>query len=550
MSDVGATGGIGGDAGNKWVGEMILPPSKPGSSNVTWRDIRSIVVVGANGTGKSQLGCWIESNARPSGHRITAQRALTIPGVVRPRPFDQAEAELLYGHFDAKLTREGLAANKFGYRWGEEPATQLLDDFDALLATLFADERKRNGEYTRSARTSLPTAVPPPSKLDVLQEIWASVMPQRLLLIGEDRVEAKKESGKACAGIKMSDGERVALYLIGQSLCASPGAVVIIDEPEIHLHRAIQSPLWDRIEAARLDCAFVYLTHDLDFAASRVGARKIWLKAYDHNVWEWEEIHPNPALPDALLYQVLGSRRPVLFVEGDETSYDTAVYSALFPKDLVLPRQNCQKVIEATKSMAGLTNLHHNAVRGLIDRDRRSDNEIEALKKAGLLVADVAEVENLLCVSEALLFAATHLNHPDPPAVAKAAEERVLDELRKDLHQQALSRALAAIQFRLNGFGPRTSSADAAALATALQDHVNSIDVHATYENSRTLLKDVVDRADYSGALRYYNCKGIPAFVAMTLGIEPEVYCRIILARVKTEPDGAVAKAMKAALNI
>src|SRR5688500_17911129 len=47
----------------------------------------------------------------------------------------------------------------------------------------------------------------------------------------------------------------------GVQTCALPS--------ELHLHRALQAPLWDEIEAERADCLFVYLTHDLDFAASR-----------------------------------------------------------------------------------------------------------------------------------------------------------------------------------------------------------------------------------------------------------------------------------------
>ena len=72
---------------------------------------------------------------------------------------------------------------------------------------------------------------------------------------------------------------------------------------------------------------------------------------------------------------MLGSRRPLLFVEGDETSYDTAIYTALYPKELVVPRQSCEKVVEATKSMHSLSALHNLSVRGLVDRDRRGDEE-------------------------------------------------------------------------------------------------------------------------------------------------------------------------------
>jgi ABC-type glutathione transport system ATPase component len=66
----------------------------------------------------------------------------------------------------------------------------------------------------------------------------------------------------------MSDGERAAFYLIGQTLMAPENSLIIFDEPELHIHRSIMSTLWDELEALRTDCAFVVISHDLEFIAS------------------------------------------------------------------------------------------------------------------------------------------------------------------------------------------------------------------------------------------------------------------------------------------
>jgi len=39
------------------------------------------------------------------------------------------------------------------------------------------------------------------------------------------------------------------------------------------------------------------------------------LKSYDGNNWDWELIHDDENLPDGLIIEVLGSRKPVVFVE-------------------------------------------------------------------------------------------------------------------------------------------------------------------------------------------------------------------------------------------
>ena len=58
-------------------------------------------------------------------------------------------------------------------------------------------------------------------------------------------------------GKEMSDGERVALYAMGQCLCAPTGSILIIDEPELHLHSSIMQSLWDKLEEAqKTACSF------------------------------------------------------------------------------------------------------------------------------------------------------------------------------------------------------------------------------------------------------------------------------------------------------
>jgi ABC-type dipeptide/oligopeptide/nickel transport system ATPase subunit len=526
--------------------QFELPPKKRGDQRERFENVRAMVIIGANGCGKSRMGAMIEQLAGANAHRLSAQRALSIPSYVQPRTYEQAECTLLYGAYNPSQNPAQHAAEKFGRRWGDEPAGRLIGDFEHVMALLFADEAKRNRDYSRAALATIPTGKPPTCKLDMLSEIWKSVMPQRTLNILDDKIDAQTTTGQKYEARQMSDGERVTLYLLGQALCALPNAVVIIDEPEIHLHRAIQSLLWDKVEAARPDCTFIYITHDLDFAATRTGARKIWIKEFDGTDWAWEEVPPGP-LPDALLFQVLGSRRPLLFVEGDETSYDAAIYTALYPTELVVPRQTCEKVVEATKSMIGLRSIHNLNVRGIVDRDRRGDDEINALRGNSIFVADVAEIESLLCLPEALEAVAKQLNAEDVNAATSRAKDAVIAEFKKVVDQQALAHALAEIQFQLNGFGPKIGNSSPARLEADLKVYVSSIDVGVTIGKYRKLMSDAV--TDYRATLKLYNCKGIISFVASSFGIKKDVYCQIVLSGIKTSPDGAIAVAMRSAIG-
>lgn len=60
--------------------------------------------------------------------------------------------------------------------------------------------------------------------------------------------------------------------------------------------------------------------------------------------------------------------------------------------------ESCNAVIQAVKTYGQTGQLHYMKVKGIVDRDRRSDSEVEKLKSQNIFVPKVAEVESLfLC---------------------------------------------------------------------------------------------------------------------------------------------------------
>src|SRR5690606_2967265 len=160
-----------------------------------------------------------------------------------------------------------------------------------------------------------------------VKQAWERILPHRELVVGGLRIQTRVrgDASKIYNSSEMSDGERVIFYLIGQCLAAPQNGVIVIDEPELHLHKSVQAPLWAEIERLRPDCLFVYLTHDVDFAVAQEGAQRVWLKSFDGTSWDWELIEDKDDLPDDLLIEVLGSRKPVVFVEGVNGSHDVSL---------------------------------------------------------------------------------------------------------------------------------------------------------------------------------------------------------------------------------
>ena len=81
---------------------LTLPNRTGTNQTETLTTENNIVLVGANGSGKSRLGAWIEQimQNQLTVHRISAQKALNIPDFAQLKNLEQAEKALLFGRDD------------------------------------------------------------------------------------------------------------------------------------------------------------------------------------------------------------------------------------------------------------------------------------------------------------------------------------------------------------------------------------------------------------------------------------------------------------------
>lgn len=107
----------------------------------------SIVLIGANGAGKTRMSIWIdENNPEINIHRISAQKSLNLPQMVSPTEMQTAEDEFLYGTTNENkewLKHHGKKSN----RWGNAPETYLLNDYQKLLQYLMTENYEKSIEY-------------------------------------------------------------------------------------------------------------------------------------------------------------------------------------------------------------------------------------------------------------------------------------------------------------------------------------------------------------------------------------------------------------------
>lgn len=188
----------------------ITLPNRTGTNETeTLTTENNIVLIGANGSGKSRLGVWIEQRIQnqTTVHRISAQKALNIPEYAQLKALEQAEKDLLYGRHDEHAS----VARKAIDRWGSNPITFLLDDYNNLLSLLFAKSAERDREHTAQTKASKSYIPVPDSPIDIISQIWSDIMPHRQIKFTDGKVLVRKEGEPEYHGKEMSDGERVIL---------------------------------------------------------------------------------------------------------------------------------------------------------------------------------------------------------------------------------------------------------------------------------------------------------------------------------------------------
>lgn len=354
------------------------------------------VVVGANGCGKTTLANTLQKSLNvKDGIVIPAQKLLIIP-TFSSTPNYAATAET-YNQYQRTILDDKQTFN--ASKEDDIPWTatrQYGAEFRNVLATLYSERMARRNKFCDAfERGERPSEQQLHSVLDRTIKIWNFLIEHRTLqcddsnnlILKGDRVN------EAYPAFQMSDGERIILYLVGRVLLAPEKALIIIDEPEMYLHKTIVDKLWNKLEIERQDCTFLYLTHDLQFAASRNG-RKAWIRSFEYpSRWTIDNIDENE-IPEELLLKLLGSRKKILFCEGKRNSLDSKIFELLFENYTITPVETCKDVMNFTRAFNKIPNTVAKAY-GIIDRDFRSEDQLEILQQQNVFSYDVAEIENL-----------------------------------------------------------------------------------------------------------------------------------------------------------
>ncbi len=478
-------------------------PTEQGNTAFTLESGASAVFVGANGAGKTRLAVEIENSIGGKAHRIGAHRALVLNPDTPKISEEAALRGLRFGQPDVGYTLQ----HRSSIRWRNRAAVHLLNDFDYLLQALFAEQGNRALITHTAARTGNVSLVVP-TKFERLKDIWERLLPKRQLLLTGDSVNVGTD-GSAYSAADLSDGERAVFYMLGQALMAPANTVLIIDEPELHVHPSILGKLWDEVQAAREDCSFVFITHDLNFAAHRLG-QKFVIKSYKQGpLWDVEEVPLHTGFDEATVTLILGSRRPVLFVEGNGDSLDSAVFRACFPDWTVIPRGSCEEVIHSVVTMRRNAALTRVTCAGLVDADDYTANEIDAMAKHGVEVLTVSEIENLVLLP-AVASTIARSEGFDGEELAKRLAA-LQDELVTAASETIDKTVMQYCRRRIDRTLKKVDLGEAKTpdqLAMDYHTRTQAIDVRMLAQEAKTRLENALRDKDLPAMLKYFDGKG------------------------------------------
>lgn len=417
---------------------------------VTVRAGRPVFILGRNGTGKSALVNSLAANWNG--------KVIYMPGS-RPSYFDQESLSM------TPASRRQFTVNQKHYdslpekRWkpieGTTTNEKAIHDLQAA-ETQYKLDAANQIKAEGSSSVAIARLQTDNSPLDAVNSLLAQANLTVQLKVADGELRVMR-GDSLYSYARMSDGERSALVIAAEVVAAKPGMVFLLDEPELHLHSSIVVALIKALILQRPDCGFVVCTHQLDLPAAVKGGEIVLVRDcvwQDEKIasWDVDVIHDSEQIPEWLWIDVIGARRKILFIEGNnKTSLDQPLYALLFPKVSLRPCESCKDVVRAVKGLRDIAEVHRAKAFGLIDHDGMSPEQMSKFEDDGVYPLPIFAVESLIYsleVQTAVAKQQSEMFGIDTQALLNAAKDIAIDSLKGKETKEHLASRVAERQMR------------------------------------------------------------------------------------------------------
>ena len=340
---------------------------------------------------------------------------------------------------------------------GEETAVPkyvlaLLERISALGVLYLQERRKAIGPAEAQRLLELKMSRGGPQVLRRIQETVAALLGVQIDAFRGDsrspRSEAEAELDVDNVLVQVNgSGIREALRLILDNEFERP-SLLLIEEPEIHLHPALEASMMRYLQSVSESCQVFLTTHSTNFLDT-AGITNVYLVARAHSTsLQLLDV----ATAEALIPRELGLRMSSLFMYDRMVFVEGCTDEAIIREWASVLNINLSQANVGFIRMGGARNFSHYAAAAtlsflckrrvqswiLLDRDEMGEEEIEKLKKVAADCATVKvwehrEIENLLlqprAIMELVKFKLRASGKPDNSISQEAVEEGLQNAL-------------------------------------------------------------------------------------------------------------------------
>ena len=218
---------------------------------------------------------------------------------------------------------------------------------------------------------------------------------------------------------------------------------------------------------------------------------------------------------------LLGSRRPVLFVEGDGSSLDIALYRACYPSWYVIAKESCSAVIHSVTTLNRNRAITRLQCAGIVDRDDFSDAEKSKMAELGVGILPVSEIENLILLPEVAksILMAEHFSPSEVEQRLLKLKEATMEFARPSAKIESV--VLRYCRRRIDRLVKKMDLSDADTveqIVASFSSMTAQFDIVALANARRTAILQAIERGDQQALLEIYDNKGLFSIAASCLG--------------------------------
>ena len=515
----------------------ISVPGPTGPCNIELAPGEILYVLGANGTGKSALVHRLNSDHRTKSRWVPPHRRTWL---------QSGGSNLTAAAKEEQETQVQNLATLPDARWMDHsPEVRVnMAIFDLIqkrsqlsqeIADAFrAGDKARGQELIECDEDPLVT----------LSGLLSNAnLPFEFSVDRNATIVATKSGLGPYSAAEMSDGERNALLLAAEVLTVPEDTLILIDEPEQHLHRSIVSPLLNGLFSKRPDCMFVVSTHELTLPPDNPASKILLVRSCTFQggtavAWDVDLVNSPLEIDEDLKTDVLGARRTVVFVEGEKSSLDTPLYSLMFPGVSIIPRGTRKSVEDAVRSIRASNALHWVNAYGIVDSDGRNTAEnVGELTADGIYPIEVYSVESIYFdqrIQEEVGRRRTNLTGDEVSSRLEPARISALDAIRTNADHLARLAAVRKLREEMLKHLPnsKTSPLD--------QPIQIDLDAPAILQQERQALDKLIDGNDLGTIIRQYPIRRTGALdsISRHLGFDDKSeYTRAVIQLLKDDED-------------